>query len=261
VDPFVLFAGALFLGAAALILLIVDAVTTSIEARMVRDDQDPDAITRTRLRDTFWTLAVTATLAVLVAFAVDAAGQLIWEDGETGAGVLVLIGSAVAAFAIGFVAVFAILRRERPSYARLRRDLRDRSIPAIDPEELAEFDARLARADELAARRPRAAVALRVIALVVIVATGILATVTFAVGDAPLLAVLMTVLVLAGVIAFVVAGRAAATRQAKIDRVLATQRAEVAALLERARIPQRGRVPGLRDRVARALAILREKQR
>jgi len=33
------------------------------------------------------------------------------------------------------------------------------------------------------------------------------------------------------------------------------------ALLERARIPQRKNVPGLRDRVARALAILREQQK
>jgi hypothetical protein len=43
--------------------------------------------------------------------------------------------------------------------------------------------------------------------------------------------------------------------------VLEAQRVEVVAMLERARIPQRGSVPGLRDRVTRALAILREKQR
>jgi len=42
--------------------------------------------------------------------------------------------------------------------------------------------------------------------------------------------------------------------------VRAAQRAEVVALLERARIPQRKNVPGLRDRVSRALAILREQQ-
>ena len=34
-----------------------------------------------------------------------------------------------------------------------------------------------------------------------------------------------------------------------------------AALLERARIPQRKNVPGLRERVSRALAILREQQK
>jgi hypothetical protein len=46
-----------------------------------------------------------------------------------------------------------------------------------------------------------------------------------------------------------------------LDEVLDVQRAEVVALLERARIPQRGSVPGLRDRVSRALKILREQQK
>ena len=45
-----------------------------------------------------------------------------------------------------------------------------------------------------------------------------------------------------------------------VEAVLDGQRAEVQALIERARIPRPGRVPGLRDRVSRALAILREKQ-
>ena len=54
--------------------------------------------------------------------------------------------------------------------------------------------------------------------------------------------------------------RADAVRQAALHVVLEAQRAEVVALLERARIPQRRRVPGLRDRVSRALAILREQQ-
>jgi hypothetical protein len=63
------------------------------------------------------------------------------------------------------------------------------------------------------------------------------------------------------VVAFVVALRAGAVHRARLDAVLEAQRDEVVAMLERARIPQRGSVPGLRDRVARALAILREKQR
>jgi hypothetical protein len=62
-------------------------------------------------------------------------------------------------------------------------------------------------------------------------------------------------------VAFVIALRASAIHRRRLEAVLDSQRDEVVAMLERARIPQRGKVPGLRDRVTRALAILREKQR
>jgi hypothetical protein len=64
-----------------------------------------------------------------------------------------------------------------------------------------------------------------------------------------------------GAAAFVVSLRARVIADAALDAVLDTQRAEVAVLLERARIPARGKVPGLGNRVARALAILREQQK
>jgi hypothetical protein len=63
------------------------------------------------------------------------------------------------------------------------------------------------------------------------------------------------------VAAFVVAVRSSVVRGAAVEEVLAAQRAEVVALLEHARIPHRKGVPGLRDRVSRALAILREQQK
>jgi hypothetical protein len=62
------------------------------------------------------------------------------------------------------------------------------------------------------------------------------------------------------VAAFVVAVRSDVVRGAAVEAVLASQRAEVVAMLEHARIPHRRGVPGLRDRVSRALAILREQQ-
>jgi hypothetical protein len=63
------------------------------------------------------------------------------------------------------------------------------------------------------------------------------------------------------IVAFVVALRAARVHARRLDAVLESQRDEVVAMLQRARIPQRGRVPGLRERVSRALTILREQQR
>lgn len=238
-------------GVASLVLQTTDAVGALLDAATVRDSDEPDTLTRRRGRELFWALAITAVLAVLVAYGVDRAARLAW-----GAGVAVLLVTALAACVVGCVGVLAVLRRERPTYARLRRDLRDRSTFTVDAEELAELEERLERADRVRSRRPTAALALRILGL------GLVATSAVLVG-AELPAALPVVVAGAAVhvVAFAVALRAAAVYRDKLEAVLEGQRAEVIAMLERARIPQRGSVPGLRDRVTRALAILRDKQR
>jgi hypothetical protein len=245
------FVGLVFAALAALVLQVVDAIGAVVDAVNVRDSDEPDALTRTRLRELGRTLALTATLAVLVAYAVDRTARL-----AAGESVVVLLLTTLAVFGVGGVGVFAVLRRERPTYARLRRDLRDRSTFSLDTAELEEFEARLARADRLRARRPRAALGLRILGVVLVAATAVLTG-----RDDPALVPFGVTAVAVDAVAFAVAVRAGAVYQRRLEVVLDAQRAEVAALLERARIPQRGSVPGLRDRVSRALAILREKQR
>jgi hypothetical protein len=243
--------GMIAAGAAALVLQVSDAVGALIDASSVRDTDEPDALTRRRGRELFWALALTATLAVLVAYGVDRASRLAWGPG-TG----VLLVTALAAFVVGCVGVLAVLRRERPTYARLRRDLRDRSTFTVDAEELNDFEARLERADRVRNRRPTAALALRILGVMLIAVAAVLVVAEVpnllpaAVGGAAL-----------HLVAFVIALRAAAVHRGRLEAVLEAQRDEVVAMLERARIPQRGNVPGLRDRVTRALTILREKQR
>jgi hypothetical protein len=243
--------GMIAAGAAALVLQVSDAVGALIDASSVRDTDEPDALTRRRGRELFWALALTATLAVLVAYGVDRASRLAWGPG-TG----VLLVTALAAFVVGCIGVLAVLRRERPTYARLRRDLRDRSTFTVDAEELNDFEARLERADRVRNRRPTAALALRILGVMLIAVAAVLVVAEVpnllpaAVGGAAL-----------HLVAFVIALRAAAVHRGRLEAVLEAQRDEVVAMLERARIPQRGNVPGLRDRVTRALTILREKQR
>jgi hypothetical protein len=243
--------GMIAAGAAALVLQVSDAVGALIDASSVRDTDEPDALTRRRGRELFWALALTATLAVLVAYGVDRASRLAWGPG-TG----VLLVTALAAFVVGCIGVLAVLRRERPTYARLRRDLRDRSTFTVDAEELNDFEARLERADRVRNRRPTAALALRILGVMLIAVAAVLVVAEVpnllpaAVGGAAL-----------HLVAFVIALRAAAVHRRRLEAVLEAQRDEVVAMLERARIPQRGNVPGLRDRVTRALTILREKQR
>jgi hypothetical protein len=246
-----LLVGMVVAGLAALVLQVVDAIGALVDANTVRDSDEPDILTRRRGRELFWTLALTAILAVLVAYGVDRAARLAW-----GTGVGVLLVTALAAFVVGCVGVVAVLRRERPTYARLRRDLRDRSTFTVDADELRDFDQRLERADRVRDRRPTAALVLRLLGLALVGIAAVLVVV-----DAPALLAAAVVGVAVHVVAFVVSLRAGLVHRARREAVLEAQRDEVVALLERARIPQRGSVPGLRDRVARALAILREKQR
>lgn len=246
-----LFVGIVMIGLAALVLQLSDAVGALVEAGSVRDSDEADALTRRRGRELLWPLAFTATVAVIIAYGVDRAARLAW-----GPGVGVLLLTALAAFAVGCLGVYAVLRRERPTYARLRRDLRDRSTFTVDADELHEFQQRLERADRVRARRPKAALLLRLLGLAVVAVAGVTVA-----TDAPALLPVVVAGAAVHVVAVVVAVRAVALYRTRLDAVLSAQRDEVVALLERARIPQRGRVPGLRDRVSRALAILREKQR
>lgn len=252
-DPLLL--GLLLAALAALVLQVSDAIGALVDAATVREsattDADEASLTRRRGRELFWTFALTATVAVLIAYVVDRSARLAWAPGL---GVLAL--TAVATFVVGSVGGLAVLRRERPTYARLRRDLRDRSTFTVDAGELRDFEERLERADRVRIRRPKAALVLRILGLLLVGVAGAL----FVLADDRYLPLAIAA---AGVhvVAFVVALRAGAVFYTRRDAVLETQRAEVVAMLERARIPQRGSVPGLRDRVSRALAILREKQR
>lgn len=255
-----LLTSALFIGGVVLGLMIADAIGGIIEARRARsaeDDGEPDTLTRVRVRELSWTVVVTAALAVIIAFGVDSAARLVWDEERPLVGASILLGLTLLSFLIGITAVVAVVRRERPTYARIRRDLRDRSSFTLERQELLEFEERLDRADRSRARRSQAATVLRAVGVAVLAGLTVLAALLFPLG----VAIGFGVGALLGAAAFVISLRARVVANAALDAVLDTQRAEVAVLLERARIPARGRVPGLGNRVARALAILREQQK
>jgi hypothetical protein len=259
-DLEVLLTIALFIGSVVLGLQIADAVFSVIDARSVRDEDDPEKLTRNRIRELVWTIAVTAALAVIIAFGVDSAARLVWDEERPVIGALLLFGVGAIAFLVGIVAVVAVVRRERPTYARIRRDLRDRSSFTLETDELVDFEERFARADRSRERRSRAGTLLRAFGVLTVVVLGVLVIVAAAGAGDVRLVIGFSAGVLVSIAAFVVAVRAGSVRLTALDAVLDAQRAEVVALLERARIPQRGKVPGLRDRVAKALTILREQQ-
>lgn len=251
-----LIASSAFVGFVVLALLVADAISAWVDARQVRDDDEPHVLTRRRIRDLAWLIAIVAALAVVVAFAVDSAARAVWDANDPVAAALILFAVTVFTFLVGVGAVVAAGRRERPSYARIRRDLRDRAIYSFDEDELLDFERRLALADRMRARRSQNALPLRLLGLAVVIA---LAVVSWLLVPG-LISVIFSIAAVVSAVAVALAVRADVARQAALRVVLEAQRAEVVALLERARIPQRRRVPGLRDRVSRALAILREQQ-
>ncbi len=267
-----LLTSALFIGSVVLGLLIADAIGSVIDARRARaadaadadadadehrEHGEPDPLTRARVRELGWTVVVTAALAVIVVFGVDSAVREVWNDNRPVLGASILLGLTLLAFGIGVTAVVAVMRRERPSYARIRRDLRDRSSFTLERPELLEFEERLDRADRSRTRRSQAATVLRAVGVLVLAGLTVLASFLFA----PAIAIGFGAGTVLGAAAFAVSFRARVLADAALDAVLDAQRAEVVALLERARIPARRRVPGLGNRVARALAILREQQK
>jgi energy-coupling factor transporter transmembrane protein EcfT len=252
---------AVFLGGVTVLLLVVDAVTGSIDARRARDDDELDALSERRIRDLVWTIAITAVLAVGAAFTVDSIiRSTVNVHGNLSAVLGLLVATSGVVFVVGVIGALAAVRRERPSYARIRRDLRDRESLSMEPAELRAYQLRLARADRTRERRYSTSSLLRVVGLVIVLAVGVGTVAMTGAGDVRLIVVGVVEVVLA-IAAFVVALRAAEVRQAATESVLTTQRAEVAGLLERAKIPPRARVPGLSRRVSRALAILREQQK
>ena len=255
-----LLTSALFIGGVVLGLMIADAVGGVIEARRARnadDDGEPDTLTRVRVRELSWTVVVTAALAVIVAFGADSAARLVWDEERPLVGAAILLGLTLLSFVIGITAVVAVVRRERPTYARIRRDLRDRSSFTLERAELLEFEDRLDRADRSRTRRSQAATVLRGVGVLVLAGLAVLAALLFSTA----VAVAFGAGAVLGAAAFVVSLRARVIANSALDAVLDTQRAEVTVLLERARIPGRQRIPGLGNRVARALAILREQQK
>lgn len=245
----------------AVLLQVLDAVVTTVESRTIRDEDDAEVVARRRLGELTWTIAVTAAAAVVIAAGVDFAGRLVDEPRTLGWGIASLLLVALVAFGLGMVGVLAVVRRDRPTYARIRRELRDRPRLRLDDAEIAEVTARLEAADRRRSRRAPAGMRLRILGAVVLV---ICAAVLVAAGSAtgrPVILVLGVLAVVVDLAALLVSVRAVRRRAVALETMLDAQRAEVTALIERARIPGRAPVPGLRDRVHRALAILREQQR
>ena len=239
----------------------LDFRSSSADAKLLKDEDVFDATTRRRIRESLWALPATAGAAVIVAFALDGAGRLIWDLGRITEGVTVLVVCLVLAVGIGLAATMAIAADEKPTYARLRRDLRDSLARGVTNDEIDEFERSVTVVDERLLKQSRVGLLLR-IAAAVVASVVILAFVIARFQEQAFVegGLLIVLLLLEGAL-FIASLAAASDLRRRRTEVYTDQKKELEAMIERARIPRRGPIPGLRDRVSRALAILRETQR
>jgi hypothetical protein len=270
---------------AALWLLIAlfqlgDVATVFLDSRTARDRDIPGRIARERTNELFWVLPVAALVALLIGIGIDQAGRFSSLVGTTPArsnhfdtvaiATLFLLGLAVLVIGIATLALAAVVATDHISYSALRREMREFEDERITPLQLDVFNERLSRIDRRTRSRARPTRFLRStqnILRVVPVLMGIAVLVVVVVAEvshphehsaslvwvsiaAPLLSALFAALGIGFGVSSDVAWR----------RVYARQRVDILKLLDGFERSTRKRVPGLGDRVARALKILGRQQ-
>ncbi|HUG50720.1 MAG TPA: hypothetical protein VLZ78_06960 [Terrimesophilobacter sp.] len=227
---------------------------------------------RTHPTAVVWMPPVASLIAVAVLLGADSAGRLLF-DGHPWQGVIILLGLAVVIASVALGALVILRQRTVPSYALLREKLRLLRGSKLTKDEVIDLQEELAVIDSLHHRgRSAPASADGAIAATaranrwrlspaVLGALAFIAVAVAAIGSEywPL-ALLAVLLPVASFLLGRSSARALRTAQSAWDEVYQKQRSEAAAELdELERRASRG-VPGLSDRVSRALRILREQQ-
>lgn len=253
------------------LLQLGDVATAFLDSRTARDRDVPGRIARERTNELFWVLPVAALVALGIGTAIDQAGRY-FVPGHSYAldslalAPLFLLGLAVLVIGVATLALVAVAATDPISYSALRRELRDYEGERITPKQLDSFKARLTRIDRRTRTRmlPNRVLlttpsilrlATIVLGLGVVVACGV----AQAVDPSAATASLVFVAILAPVLSALFAAlgiRFALSSDAAWRRVYARQRIDILKLLDDFDRSTRKRVPGLGDRVARALRIL-----
>ena len=252
-----------------------DVATAFLDSRTARDRDVPGRIARERTNELFWVLPVALLVALLIGIGIDQAGRYFVPghsyslDGPALAA-LFLLGLAVVVIGIATLALAAVAATDPISYSALRRELRDYEGERITPKQLDSFKSRLARIDRRTRSRmqPKRVLlttpsilrfATIVLGLVVIAACWVAQAMSPSIATASLVYVAILAPVLSALFA-VLGIRFSLNSDAAWRRVYARQRIDILKLLDDFDRSTRKRVPGLGDRVARALKILGRQQ-
>ena len=252
-----------------------DVATAFLDSRTARDRDVPGRIARERTNELFWVLPVALLVALVIGIGIDQAGRYFVPGHGYGLdglalAALFLLGLAVVVIGIATLALAAVAATDPISYSALRRELRDYEGERITPKQLDSFKARLARID----RRTRSRMQPKQVLLTtpsilrlatIVLGLGVIAACWVAQATSPNVATasLVYVAILAPVLSALFAAlgiRFALNSDAAWRRVYARQRIDILKLLDDFDRSTRKRVPGLGDRVARALKILGRQQ-
>jgi hypothetical protein len=252
-----------------------DVATVFLDSRTARDRDVPGRIARERTNELFWIVPVAALVALGIGIGIDQAGRYLLPGHGYSLGILelaalLLLGLAVLVVGIAALALAAVAATDPISYSALRREMREYEDERITPKQFDRFKRRLARVDRRTRSRaqPTALLVttpsiLRLAAVVV----GIAVVVTVALAQSIQATAQTAFLVWVAIVAPVLSGILAAlgirfgiSSDAAWRRVYARQRADILKLMDGFERSTRKRVPGLGDRVARALKILGRQQ-
>jgi hypothetical protein len=128
-------------------LQLSDLFASLLDMRGARDIRTARRGARRRVTEYFWSIPVLFTLVLGFALGIDYAGRLLFDDGRTRDGLIVVSVLLFVAFGAGIGIVFALGRVEIPSYATLRENLTEDAGLKLGRTQIDAFRAQLEQID------------------------------------------------------------------------------------------------------------------
>ena len=256
-----------FAAAGVSVIQVIDLIVGAIDRRTIRDYRVPSKTARLGLYEQLWIVVGGALLAVVAGFFVDYSARIIFDSRQPAWGISTLVVTLVGVAIVGVLLIGFARRDERTNYATLRQDVRDLTTERVGLADVAALREQLEVVDGRQRSMPATlwahlftVGAWRLLPSLAALASLVIAVVNGGWGQWWTIALAVLVLI-------VTFGLAAAESWSALERrrrwhtVHQAQRAEVDAELQALERRANRGVPGLGDRVSRALQILREQDR